>query len=186
MSESDNMEHERTPVGLVLALWAAGLGAAGQFAKISVQFSFLQDIYPEAGVGLGFLVSLISFLGIGLGLFAGLIVTRLGFRRMLIPALLLGGLISCIQALMPSLPILLVSRVIEGASHLVIVVAAPTLIGQVSAPQHRAAAMTLWSTFFGVDATKAIRQHHQRNQACSGAGRRLKRIVRNWPHSLKP
>jgi len=39
---------------------------------------------------------------------------------------------------------------IEGASHLIIVVAAPTLIAQISNEPYRSIAMTLWSTFFGV------------------------------------
>jgi DHA1 family inner membrane transport protein len=45
---------------------------------------------------------------------------------------------------------MLLSRVAEGASHLAIVVAAPTLIAQLSAPRHRGFTLTLWGTFFGV------------------------------------
>jgi hypothetical protein len=40
--------------------------------------------------------------------------------------------------------------VIEGASHLAIVVAAPTLIAQLSADKDRGLTLTLWGTFFGV------------------------------------
>lgn len=141
---------ENTSFALVLVLWAAGLGAAGQFAKISVIFPTIQEVYHGAGPSLGFLVSLISFLGIALGLFAGLIVARVGFRKLLLFALVLGAVLSAWQSILPSLPLMLASRVIEGASHLVIVVAAPTLIAQVSAPRHRTITMTLWSTFFGV------------------------------------
>ena len=46
--------------------------------------------------------------------------------------------------------LMLLARVIEGASHLAIVVAAPSLITQLSQPRYVGAAMTLWSTFFGV------------------------------------
>lgn len=144
------MPTQTPPAVLVFALWAAGLGAAGQFAKISVPFATLRESYPEAGIGLGFLLSLNSFLGIVLGLVAGMIVGRLGYRRLLLPALLLGSAVSLFQATMPSLPVFLASRVLEGLSHLVIVVAAPTLIAQVSTDRHRAAAMTLWSTFVAV------------------------------------
>ncbi|SDE81313.1 MFS transporter [Limimaricola pyoseonensis] len=140
---------ERSAGWLIIALWAAGLGAAAQFAKMAVIFPALQAAYPEAGAGLGLAVSLLSFLGIGLGLLAGLITAR-GPRRVLIFALGLGAAVSLFQALMPPLPVLLASRVVEGLSHLLIVVAAPSLIGQASAPRHRPLAMTLWSTFFGV------------------------------------
>ncbi|MEM8749897.1 MAG: MFS transporter [Pseudomonadota bacterium] len=140
----------KTPFGLVLALWFAGLTAAAQFAKISVIFPLLQDVYPQAGTSIGFLVSLLSFLGIALGLVAGLLVARIGFRRMLISALLLGAAMSAFQATLPAFPLMLASRVLEGLSHLAIVVAAPTLIAQISTDAHRPMAMTLWGTFFGV------------------------------------
>lgn len=137
-------------VGQVFLLWIAGLGAAAQFAKISVMFPDLRALYPGTGPEVGLLVSLIGFLGIGLGLFSGLIVARIGFRRLLLAALVLGALISLYQAMLPPFAMMLVSRLIEGASHLVIVVAAPTLIAQLSSDRHRGLAMTLWSTFFGV------------------------------------
>ena len=51
---------------------------------------------------------------------------------------------------MPPLSLLLASRVLEGASHLTIVVAAPTLMATLCTQRMRGAAMTLWGTFFGV------------------------------------
>lgn len=140
----------KSSIGLIIVLWVAGLGAATQFAKFSVTFSFLHELYPERDSELGLLVSLIGFLGIGLGLFAGLIVTHFGFRRLLVLALALGALMSFYQATLPPFELMLFSRLIEGASHLIIVVAAPTLIAQTSSQRHRGLAMTLWSTFFGV------------------------------------
>lgn len=44
---------ERTSFLLILALWGAGLGAAGQYAKISVIFDQLPSVYPQAGATLG-------------------------------------------------------------------------------------------------------------------------------------
>ncbi|MFK5979627.1 MAG: MFS transporter [Rhizobiaceae bacterium] len=135
---------------LVLVLWISGLGAAIQFAKISVMFPYIREQYSSAGSEIGLLVSVIGFLGVALGLFAGLIVARIGFRRLLLSALILGALISLYQATLPSFTMMLFSRIIEGASHLIIVVAAPTLIAQLSSDHYRGMAMTLWSTFFGV------------------------------------
>lgn len=137
-------------VGLVFVLWIAGLGAAAQFAKIAVMFPVFRELYPVAGPEVGLLVSLIGFLGIGLGLFAGLIVARIGFRRLLLAALVLGALMSLYQATLPTFAMMLASRLVEGASHLIIVVAAPTLIARLSSDRYRGLAMTLWSTFFGV------------------------------------
>ncbi|OSP56880.1 hypothetical protein BV911_02135 [Pseudoruegeria sp. SK021] len=128
----------------------AGLGASGQFAKISVIFPMVQAAYPGSGASLGFVVSALSLLGVGLGLVAGLIAVQIGYRRMLLGGLMLGAAMSLLQSLMLPLPVMLVSRVVEGLSHLAIIVAAPTLIAEVTALRHRPAAMTLWSTFFAV------------------------------------
>ncbi len=140
----------RTPPGLILVLWLAGLCAAAQFAKISLIFPELQAIYPGHGTTAGFLVTLISFMGVVLGLFTGMIVARFGFRKPLIMALLLGAILSALQATLPPFPLMLASRFVEGLSHLMIVVAAPTLIARISTDNSRPLTMTLWGTFFGV------------------------------------
>jgi len=144
------MTRPLSPWIAILALYAAGLGAAGQFAKMAVILPQLGQAYPQAGTALGFLVSLLSLMGVLLGLVAGMLVARIGFRRTLIWALAAGGAISLAQTALPPLPLMLVLRVAEGASHLAIVVAAPTLIAQVAPDGIRSAALTLWGTFFGV------------------------------------
>ena len=140
----------RTPFGLILLLWGAGLGAAAQYGKISVVFDLLPAAYPQAGAAIGWVVSLVGFMGILFGVVAGLVVARIRYRRALLAALWAGAAVSCFQALLPPLPWMLLSRVLEGASHLAIVVAAPTLIAQLSAGKDRGLTLTLWGTFFGV------------------------------------
>ena len=144
------MSPKQTSFALVFALWGAGLGAAAQYGKVSVIFDMLPGIYPQAGAALGFAVSLVGFVGILLGVVAGLVVARLRYRRALLTALWAGAAISLFQALLPALPLFMLSRVAEGASHLAIVVAAPTLIAQISADKDRGLTLTLWGTFFGV------------------------------------
>jgi len=139
-----------TPWSLILALWGAGLGAAAQYGKVSVIFDLLPEAYPEGGALLGFVVSLVGAVGIVFGVVAGLVVARIRYRRALLAALWVGAAMSAFQALLPPLPLMLLSRVFEGASHLAIVVAAPTLIAQLSLPRDRGLTLTLWGTFFGV------------------------------------
>ena len=139
----------QTPFGLILLLWGAGLGAAAQYGKVSVIFDLLPTVYPGAGPALGWMVSLVGFIGIVFGVVAGLVVARIRYRRALIWALWAGAAMSALQALLPPLPWMLLSRVVEGASHLSIVVAAPTLIAQLSADKDRGLTLTLWGTFFG-------------------------------------
>jgi MFS family permease len=141
---------KRTPFALVIALWLSGVLAAGQFAKISVTFPYFRELFASHGSSLGFLVSLISAVGVLCGLFAGAFVARVGARKPLIVALCLGAALSVYQSTMPSFVLFLGSRALEGISHLLIVVAAPTLLGQITEPRHRATTMALWSTVFAV------------------------------------
>lgn len=139
----------RTVVAVFL-LWFAGLGAAAQFAKIAVPFSDVQAAYADAGSELGWLLSLISLIGATLGVVAGTVVGRFGAKRVLLLGLGLGAAISFWQSGFPGFFAMLASRLVEGFSHLAVVVAAPTMIAQIAAARFRGPAMTLWSTFFGV------------------------------------
>ena len=144
------MSRPASPLVLIAVLYAAGLGAGGQYAKLAVPFTTLQTTYPDAGATLGWLISVLSLLGLLLGLMAGSLAARVGFRRSLIAALWAGAALSAAQALLPPLSVMLALRVLEGGAHLAIVVAAPTLIAQVAPDRLRGAALTLWGTFFGV------------------------------------
>ncbi|NIY79580.1 MFS transporter [Celeribacter sp. HF31] len=134
----------------IFFLWITGIFAAGQFAKVAVAFPLFRALYPGLGPKLGFLISALSVMGLVFGLFAGMILSRYGFRKLLMLALGLGGALSLFQASQPAFGLMLASRVLEGASHLMIVVAAPTLIGQIAPPRFRNTAMALWSTVFAV------------------------------------
>lgn len=134
----------------VIVLWAAGLGAAVQFSKLSLFLPELELLYPNAGITLGLLVSIISLIGALFGLIAGALAARVGLRQLLIFGLVLGATVSLVQSYQLSLQVFLLSRVLEGMSHLAIVVSAPTLIALNSSDRYRSVAMTLWGTFFGV------------------------------------
>jgi len=141
-------EPTQTNVALVFILWVAGLAAAAQFGKIAVLYDILTKIYPDSGIG--FMVSIVGLVGLIFGTTAGLIVQRLGYRRVLVSALALGGLMSAIQATLPGYGLMMLTRMVEGCSHLAIVVVGPVLIARVTVPKHYGAAMSLWSSFFGV------------------------------------
>ncbi len=139
---------ERTNVALVAVLWLAGLGAAAQFGKFAVLFDMVAGQYGPTKSG--FVVSVVGIVGLVFGTTAGLMVERIGLKRVVIGALILGAGLSAVQATdLPFGPLML-TRVAEGFSHLGIVVAAPVLISRVTAPRHYGAAMSLWSSFFGV------------------------------------
>jgi MFS transporter, DHA1 family, inner membrane transport protein len=137
---------------IVIVLWAAGLGAAAQFGKISVLYDLLGAKYAGAGgpVRIGLLVSVVGVVGLVFGTTAGLLVARIGPRRAIVGALLLGAAMSAIEASFPPYPLMIAARVFEGVSHLAIVVVGPTVIAAVASQRYQGLAMTLWSSFFGV------------------------------------
>lgn len=139
------------PMLLVLLLWCAGLGAAAQFGKISILYEPLRSTYGGHGeVALGLVVSIVGMVGLIFGTTAGLLVARIGPRRAIVTALAAGAAMSALQSLFPTYALMLGSRIIEGASHLAIVVVGPTMIAALAPEAKRPLAMTLWSSFFGV------------------------------------
>ncbi len=135
----------------VLAIWCAGLGAAAQFGKISVSFDALGTAYADwPGVWIGLMVSIVGLVGLVFGTTAGLLVARVGVRRAMLGALLAGAAVSLAESFLPPYPAMMIFRVIEGASHLAIVVVGPTAIAGLASGPRQGAAMTLWSSFFGL------------------------------------
>ena len=133
---------------LVFGCFVLGLFAAGQFAKISLILPVLFDLYPGAPVP--FVFSGVAVMGIVLGVVAGSLVARIGPRQAIILAVALGSVCSLAQAFLPSFWILMAWRVMEGLSHLALVIALPTLMAQASSDAWRPIAMGLWGTFFGL------------------------------------
>ncbi len=145
------MARFQSPLLLAFALWFAGLGASGQFAKIGVIYDHVSAFYAgTSGPLLGLLVSGVGFAGLLFGSTAGILLARVGTTRVMIVALLAGAAISLVESLMPALPVFLGLRFIEGFAHLAIVVAGPVIIAETMPDEERAFAMTLWSTFFAV------------------------------------
>ncbi len=142
--------HLATRFLITLILWFAGLCAAAQFAKMGLFLPELQQLYPTAEATTGLLITLISLVGAVFGLVAGIFVGKLGAYRALVMGLVIGSGVSLLQAVSQPLYSLLITRILEGISHLAIVIAAPTLIAQYNTPKYRATAMTFWGTFFGV------------------------------------
>ena len=137
-----------SPLWIILALWGAGLGAAGQFGTYSLIFDRIAAQYPGHGpVVLGLIVSVVGLVGLVFGTTAGILVARAGYRRVLVASLAFGAVASVLEALRLPLSLLLPLRAMEGFSQLGIVVAAPVLIAQAAPLRWQGPAMTLWATF---------------------------------------
>ena len=134
----------------IFLLWACGVVAAMQFAKIAVAFVVLQAHYQVSQTDMGVVLSILGLVAVVLGATIGVVAPLIGYRRLLLLGLGLGAAMSAWQSLLPPYAWMLVTRVLEGASHLAVVVAAPTLLAAQCAPAQRSVAMGLWSTFVGV------------------------------------
>lgn len=135
---------------LVFTLLLAGLFAAGQFGKLTLTLQELRALYPMGGAFVPVLISIVGVVGIVLGAVAGAVVAKLGVARALTGALLSGGVLSLMEATLPAMPVFAGLRVLEGLSHLAIVVATPTLMASIATDKDRPVVMGIWAAFFGI------------------------------------
>ncbi|MBF9041827.1 MFS transporter [Rhodobacterales bacterium HKCCE4037] len=138
----------RTPWPLIAALYVTGLLAGAQFSKVSLTLEGLAGVYP--GWTVAFAVSGVAVMGVLFGVFAGGITASIGPRRAILIALGISGLAGAAEALLPPFPVLMALRVVEGAGHLLLVVAVPTLMAGLASDKDRPMVMGIWATFFGV------------------------------------
>ncbi|MFK7764244.1 MAG: MFS transporter [Roseobacter sp.] len=138
------------PFFLVIMLWVTGLLAGAQFAKVSVLLPEISKIYIDHGDHIAWLLTLVSIVGAIFGGVAGALANRFGQKPILVASLSMAGLLSIWQSTYPSFGFMAGSRILEGVTHLGIVVTAPALMAQLSTDRWRGATMALWSTFFGV------------------------------------
>ncbi|MCF2903749.1 MFS transporter [Octadecabacter sp. CECT 8868] len=145
-----NVQHtdSSTHWPMIVLLWATGLLAASQFAKISLTFDELQAVYPNGSVALA--VSGVSVVGILGGAMAGYFVARIGARRAVLGAVVFSAIVSLSQGISLPFWLFMVTRIAEGFGHLLLVVALPTMMAALARPNDRSVVMGLWGTFFGV------------------------------------
>lgn len=134
----------------VIMLWLAGVYAAMQFAKFSTSFDSLLAHYQSSPSTISIGLSSVGIMGLIFGTVAGVLSGKLGHKKVLLASLLLGSSLSFLQSFLPDIEYLLFSRILEGLSHLGVVVSAPTLMISISEKRHQAICMGLWGTFFGV------------------------------------
>jgi MFS family permease len=135
----------------VALIFCAGLGAAGQFGKISILFADLSAHYAGASpVAMGWMVSIVGLVGLIFGAMAGLMIGPAGPARVMVAALVAAAVASLTQAALPAYPAMMALRVVEGVTHLAIVVAGPVLMAAQATARSRGFVMALWGSFFGL------------------------------------
>ncbi len=131
----------------VSILILAGLVAACQVGKAAIAVPLLRQ---ELGLSLLMASSVIGaygMLGAVAGLPAGIGVSILGTRAALVLGLLAIAIGSGLGAAATGGASLLATRALEGCGFLAVVVAAPTLLRNLSAPRDRDVVLTCWSAY---------------------------------------
>jgi MFS transporter, DHA1 family, inner membrane transport protein len=137
-----------TPWRLMALLYAAGLLAAFQYAKMPYMLPGLAGQTLMSPVQQAIALSVIGIAGAVAGTFAGALCQAAGLRRTLWFGLLVGVAGSLLALVTSSYAILVLARLVESVAHMAMVVAVPTLMLALCAPADRPRVMALWSCYF--------------------------------------
>lgn len=140
----------------VFLLVSAGIVAALQLGKAVIAAPMLQADLAISLVDIGWLTGVFAVLGLIGGIPAGAFIASVGSRRILLIGLFITVLGSACGALGTGLPVLLLARIVEGAGFLLITVAAPSILAQVSERSDQDFAFALWSCFMPVGMAVAM------------------------------
>lgn len=140
----------RTHWFAVFALFAAGLVASMQFAKLIPVLLLVGNELHLTLVQSALAVSLLGLVGIVFAVSAGAIASAVGLKRSVLLALAAGAVFAAMGAAAPTATLFLATRVLEGLAHLFIVVTAPALMSQHATAHDRPIVLSLWACFFGV------------------------------------
>ena len=131
----------------VFLLFAVGVLAAGQIGMVPPLVPSLQHDLAMSLAAAGMAISVVTLVGATLGLLAGAWSERIGHARAARAGLLVMALAAGLCAVADDSATLLAARAIAGAGYLLVVVAAPSLMAGIAAPQDHPATLSLWGTF---------------------------------------
>lgn len=145
--------NDKSPWGLILILFGAGILSAFQVGKVP---PVLSDIRSELMISLlyaGWLLSIFNLTGLMLGTFTGAIADAMGHRRLMLTGLVLQVAGSLLGSVSHSFYGFLATRVVEGAGFLAVIVSTPTLIFQVTKPRDWTVALSIWTCYLPAGAS---------------------------------
>jgi CP family cyanate transporter-like MFS transporter len=134
----------------ILIPWLAGVVAA-QLAKSTVLAPWLRAKFWLSLTEVGFLISLLEVGGAVFGFIAGLALSVISLRRLLVVGLALLAATLSVEAFANGAALMFAARTAAGIAYLLIVIGAPTLmVGLTNVGRERDRAMVLWSTLVPV------------------------------------
>ena len=139
--------HDVTSWGAVLALIAAGVVGAAQIGKGAAALPVLQDEFGLSSAGAAWFLSVVSVIGAVAGALLGWLGQALGFRRQVLLGLLAIVVTNLFGAAAGSAGWLLVARAGEGLGFVLVVLAAPGLLTDVTSAAHRRLVVGAWGVY---------------------------------------
>ena len=135
------MLSERAPSSSAATAWTpvllaigAGILAAFQVGKVHIALPSIRHSFDMTLVGASWLLSALSVVGLLVATPIGSYAGKIGTRKTLVLGLLLVAAASAAGAFSPTSTWLLWSRLVEGIGYVTIVVAAPSLIVELTSP----------------------------------------------------
>src|SRR3954466_15440818 len=139
--------HGTTSWGAVLALMAAGVVGAAQIGKGAAALPVLQGEFGLGSSGAAWFLSIVSVLGAVAGALLGWLGQAIGFRRQVLLGLLAIVATNLLGAAAGTAGWLLAARAGEGLGFVLVVLAAPSLLTEVTAPAHRRLVVGAWGVY---------------------------------------
>jgi len=137
----------RTPWLTVILAICAGMLAAFQVGKVHIALSSVRQSFSLGLISASWILSALSIVGLFAAIPTGTLGDRFGNKRIVIAGLLFIAVASALGGFSPSLPWLLFSRLIEGIGFVMVIVAAPTMIAEATAPESLRLALAGWSAY---------------------------------------
>ena len=140
----------------ILGVYVFGIAAGATVPKlVPLSGDFMRE-FAMSPATFGWLFSVIAIPAALLAIPSGVVVDRLGARRVLIGGALVAAAANLLYLVATSLPMLALARIIEGAAIVHIYTAGPALLMGTTEGKRRTAAMSVWSTYMPVGTSLAF------------------------------
>jgi predicted MFS family arabinose efflux permease len=145
-----------TPVLRVAVVILCGVVIALNVGKMPPALPGLRADLMLGLVAAGLVVSALNVIGATTGGMIGVLIDRWGPRRLVGAALAAAATGNFLGALAPPAAFLIAGRLCEGLAFILVLSAAPVLLGRLAAPRDRGLVMGFWGTFLPVGSAIAI------------------------------
>jgi MFS family permease len=131
---------------VALAILAGAL-AAFQIGKVHIALASVRQSFSIGLFSASWILSALNIVGLFTATTAGTLASRIGNKRAIVIGMLFIAAASAAGGFAPDLPLLLLSRFVEGIGFVLIVVAAPSLIVEVTGAEYLRLALAGWSAY---------------------------------------